>query len=577
MKRELLIIFVLAIVVLSGCVYEDGPFSNTDDGKTGLVVGEGVESSESGSVDNPASSGSSASVELYVMSQCPFGVKALDAVIPAKKELGDAMDLQIDYILYPKQSYAGREASFCIDDLCSMHGIAEVKGNIAHLCVQKYEPSKHLDFISCVDKEYSKLPDNWEGCADQLALNKNDISTCINGDEGKTLLRESAARADAAGASGSPTIKLDGESFGRGGATTATDFLRGVCQATGNGAAACADIPQPVDVNAVVVTDSNCKTCNHNAVISQLRGLFPGIKTKVYDYATAEGKSMYETAGLKLLPAFIFDESVKKADAYDQISRYLQPTQDGRYELRTGSTWDPNAEICDNSLDDDGDGAVDCADSECKGTLACMEKKTVPTVEAFVMSHCPFGTQIEKGLIPVQELLGDKIDFKIKFVNYAMHGDKEIYEQLNQYCIQEEQTDKYMTYLKCFLKDGQSDACLIEADIDAEALKECTDEVDTEYQITANFNDKTTWMGNYPPFKVNEKEVQQYGVRGSPGLVVNGVLVSSARDPQSLLETICQGFTTKPAECSQSLDTTNPSSGFGFEAGSAAASAGSCG
>lgn len=28
-------------------------------------------------------------------------------------------------------------------------------------------------------------------------------------------------------------------------------------------------------------------------------------------------------------------------------------------------------EICNNNVDDDGDGAVDCADSECPGTLTC--------------------------------------------------------------------------------------------------------------------------------------------------------------------------------------------------------------
>ncbi|MBL7054338.1 hypothetical protein ISS05_01105, partial [Candidatus Woesearchaeota archaeon] len=66
-----------------------------------------------------------------------------------------------------------------------------------------------------------------------------------------------------------------------------------------------------------------------------------------------------------------------------------------------------------------------------------------PEVELFVMSHCPFGTQAEKGMIPAVKALGDKIDFKLRFVYYAMHPTQgEVEEQLNQYCIQKEQTSK---------------------------------------------------------------------------------------------------------------------------------------
>ena len=68
-----------------------------------------------------------------------------------------------------------------------------------------------------------------------------------------------------------------------------------------------------------------------------------------------------------------------------------------------------------------------------------IPKSSKPTVELFVMSLCPYGLQAEKGILPVANLLKDKIDFKIKFVYYAMHGKKEIDENTNQYCIQKEQ------------------------------------------------------------------------------------------------------------------------------------------
>ncbi len=191
-------------------------------------------------------------------------------------------------------------------------------------------------------------------------------------------------------------------------------------------------------------------------------------------------------------------------------------------------------------------------------------KKDTPEVELFVMSHCPYGTQIEKGMLPVLKTLGDKIDFELKFVDYAMHGEKELNEQLAQYCIQKEQNDKLIAYLECFLDSEDSELCLNEAGIDKASLNTCVEVTDEEYQVTAGFKDKSTWKsGSYPTFNVNKESVQEYGIGGSPGLVINGEEIQANRDANSLLATICSGFTEKPEECNQQLSTAAPSPGFG--------------
>ena len=79
-------------------------------------------------------------------------------------------------------------------------------------------------------------------------------------------------------------------------------------------------------------------------------------------------------------------------------------------------------------------------------------KTDKPVVELFVMAYCPYGTQAEKGILPAVRTLGNKIDFKVRFVYYAMHGEKEVKENLNQYCIQKEQPDKYLE-ISCMLPE----------------------------------------------------------------------------------------------------------------------------
>lgn len=208
--------------------------------------------------------------------------------------------------------------------------------------------------------------------------------------------------------------------------------------------------------------------------------------------------------------------------------------------------------------------------------VAAENKSDKPVIELFVMSHCPYGTQMEKAILPAIEALGDTVDFQLKFVYYAMHGEMEMQEQLAQYCIQKEDPQKLIPYLNCFLQEGDSSACLSKAQISPDTLKACTAQADTEFGITAAFEDKNSWLsGRFPMFNIHAKENENYGVRGSPTLVINGQTAQvSSRDPNTVLGVICSYFNDAPNECSETLSTDVPSPGFGSGTGSG--SSGSC-
>lgn len=196
--------------------------------------------------------------------------------------------------------------------------------------------------------------------------------------------------------------------------------------------------------------------------------------------------------------------------------------------------------------------------------VAEMEKNDKPVVELFVMSHCPYGTQIEKGILPVLETMDDKIDFELKFCTYAMHGEKELQEQLRQYCIQKEEPGKFENYLNCFLEEeDRSDECLVKAEVNSSKLASCMSTTDKEYKVMESFNNKETWLnGRFPIFDVYKEDNEKYEIAGSPGLVVNGKKVQSGRDSKSLLEIICSGFNEQPEECKAELSSVAPSPGF---------------
>jgi hypothetical protein len=209
-----------------------------------------------------------------------------------------------------------------------------------------------------------------------------------------------------------------------------------------------------------------------------------------------------------------------------------------------------------------------------------IERLDRPIVELFVMSHCPYGTQMEKGIIPVVRELGDEIDFEIKFVDYIMHPTQgEVEEQLIQYCVQEEQNSKYLDYLSCFLEDGNSQRCLSEVGVDMNNLEDCTIRVDKEFDIVKNLKDESSWAnGRFPKFMIYAEDNKKYGVAGSPTLIVNGAKVESGRDAQSILDVVCSAFNDAPEGCNVDMTSFGmPSPGFGFGGQGGSASSAGCG
>ncbi|MCF7872422.1 DsbA family protein [Candidatus Woesearchaeota archaeon] len=242
---------------------------------------------------------------------------------------------------------------------------------------------------------------------------------------------------------------------------------------------------------------------------------------------------------------------------------------------KDGEIFFPQAALNINDLEEQG---IPQQEEQAPAAPPEVPKTDKPVVEMFVMSHCPYGTQVEKGMLPVVELLGNKADIQVKFVNYAMHGKEEVDEQLNQYCIQQEYPDQYYKYLQCFLAEGNTDNCLQEMNFDEETIQTCMDETDAEYGIYADFEDQSTWSGGrFPRFAIHDAENKEYGVQGSPTIVINGKSVNTARDSESLKKAICNAFTTSPEECDTQLPTASPSPGFGFGTSATDSAAANCG
>ena len=54
------------------------------------------------------------------------------------------------------------------------------------------------------------------------------------------------------------------------------------------------------------------------------------------------------------------------------------------------------------------------ANTQAAAKIEAEQKTDIPTVDLFVMSYCPYGLQMERGILPAVEALGNKIKFNLK-------------------------------------------------------------------------------------------------------------------------------------------------------------------
>lgn len=137
-------------------------------------------------------------LDVFVMSQCPYGVKGLDAmkeVTENFKKAGQPIDFAVHYI-------GDGDAS----GLTSMHGAGEVAEDIREECAIKHygKSNKYMDYVWCRNKSIRDA--NWESCTGgSTGIDTDVIKKCSEGDEGKQLVAKSFADSKALGIAASPT------------------------------------------------------------------------------------------------------------------------------------------------------------------------------------------------------------------------------------------------------------------------------------------------------------------------------------------------------------------------------------
>ncbi len=493
MKQTVTLLFLSLMVVFSGCKKKEKKESDT---KTTVQKGV-VKGTAKGT---PVKKGTGVSVQLFVMSQCPYGLMAEGLMSLILDVIGKHVDFRLDYIADELPGGGFR----------SLHGQPEVEGDIIQLCVQDMAPARLMDFIKCHNENPRALGSTWKSCAQRVKIDDAALKTCKDGEKGKQLLRASAKVAKGLNVEGSPTFYIAGQKYD--GPPSPRKLVDTICAAIKGKKPAECTAP---DVKGFFITDKRCEKCKQfGRLLVAVSNIAPGAKMTTLDYSDAKAKSLMKAAGVTKLPVILFDASILKDKLAMSIFKPIMK-QAGPWQklLEPDPIFDPTAEICDNKVDDDGNGKIDCDDAGCKEAMACR-KAQPKRLDVFVMSQCPYGAAALISMKSVLDNFKKDIDFHVNYIANrtktgfdSLHGQSEVDENIRQLCAAKNYAKdyKYMDYVVCRSKDYRNPTwkpCAKDG-IDAAVIEKCVKDEGTkllEENIklanTLQIGGSPTWLAN---------------------------------------------------------------------------------
>jgi len=193
-----------------------------------------------------------------------------------------------------------------------------------------------------------------------------------------------------------------------------------------------------------------------------------------------------------------------------------------------------------------------------KMTCEDINKTKEPILEAFVVSQCPFGLQMQRVLNEIVKNIPQAASYiKVEYMGAiesskitSMHGDEEAQENLRQICLREEQPNNFWAYIDCHIKEGDVDSCLQTAQVDVSKLASC-------------LADGSRGLAYAEKDFANQ---DKYEVTGSPTLILDGDKVSEfdfgGRTAEAVKTVVCCAFQDEPEFCGAALSTESANSSF---------------
>ncbi|MCJ8345254.1 hypothetical protein MJH12_06925, partial [bacterium] len=450
-------------------------------------------------------------LDLYVMSQCPFGMKAENKIFPLVKKYKEFINLNLRFIatdvqgkLHPKKTEEkksvkvpkkeepksgepGCKADFDLDPSAkfqSLHGKSEVDEDIIQVVVGEFYPDKTMDFILERNKNIYK---DWKLVAKQFSMDVDKISKALIDGTADELFKKNIQFGNDLDISASPTIKINGVTFTK--PFHEIPLTYEICSSLEEPSKDCYDAPicsmdnhcvepgkngfcinpgkkesycefkEPIEVSMKIIRDDSCVLCSTGPLLKHMHSVFPKLKVESVNKDEPGVAQMVKKLGVDRYPIFMFtDDKFLKSPKVKFVQRLLAFKQ-GQYFLNPLVN-----EIASLDRPEKVGNLVLYMEAFSKGsnlqmdlikTINALEKQNnvkidyrfVPKVSQSPDKSPMKGVMDQRFEVEVTNPNGSKYPLKL----VSRSGRKELIEDVTQLCIEKNlSSQQYRAYLSSF-------------------------------------------------------------------------------------------------------------------------------
>ena len=308
-------------------------------------------------------------VELFVMADCPYGIRAEQTLAPLFRKLGDQIDFHLYFIADeantknassppPVARTTGTTEPGCKATTStgsgrfrSLHGDREIAEGIRQTVVMSLYPDRFWDYILCRNK--SGIATDWRVCATQVNMDTDKIARLSESDAGEALFAENIRRANLLGINASPTLRVNGRDV----KTSSHEVAQLICRNNKN-LPFCTDVPEclsdrdcvhsgkvglclnggtphaqcevrdPIPFQTTILNDATCAVCDTYSFIRSTLSLFPGAEFQTVDVNSEMGQNLIARYRLDRVPAYVLNNEFEKTAHFNRFTHLMQRVDD---------------------------------------------------------------------------------------------------------------------------------------------------------------------------------------------------------------------------------------------------------
>ncbi|MGB9736292.1 MAG: DsbA family protein [bacterium] len=249
-------------------------------------------------------------LNLYVMSHCPFGIRAENVILSFLSNFDNQLKLHVYYIVSKQGDH----------NFTSLHGPAELDEDLHQIAIQELYNDKFYSYLLCYNNTMNR-----DECLKDNKINKNEIDEFVKSGQAEKILNQDFSTTEKLGINASPTLYIDSKRYD--GPIQPEHIIRAVCSSVPN-LTYCKTLKPPVDVHVTLLVGGWDNIYHPNLIRESLDNFFYKANVDIINAGTQQGRALAEKYNLKEVPAIIFSNNITMTTTFDQIKTRLKKIND---------------------------------------------------------------------------------------------------------------------------------------------------------------------------------------------------------------------------------------------------------